>query len=58
MLQMIDAVNFLHKNEIVHGNISLNSFLVSENEQGGVEVKLADFDTADMVMNHLEFDEE
>ena len=58
MLQIIDNVNFLHKNEIVHGNISLNSFQVSENEQGGVEVKLADFDSADMVLSHLEFDEE
>jgi len=33
-LQILNSVNFLHENQILHRNINLDSFLISENKSG------------------------
>ena len=43
---MIDSVNYLHELEILHRDIKLDNFLISEDEKGGIVVKLTDFDQA------------
>jgi len=43
---MIDSVNYLHELNILHRDIKLDNFLISENEKGGIVVKLTDFDQA------------
>ena len=41
---MIDSVNYLHELEILHRDIKLDNFLISEDETGEIVVKLTDFD--------------
>lgn len=43
---MIDSVNYLHELNILHRDIKLDNFLISEDEKGGIVVKLTDFDQA------------
>jgi len=43
-IQMIDSVNYLHELEILHRDIKLDNFLISEDETGEIVVKLTDFD--------------
>ena len=43
---MIDSVNYLHELEILHRDIKLDNFLISEDKKGGIVVKLTDFDQA------------
>ena len=33
-LQILDSVNFLHENRVLHRNIKLDSFFITENESG------------------------
>jgi len=58
MMQMIDSVKYLHKNQILHRNINLNSFLISENpESHEIIIKLTDFTHAAALQNHDKFNE-
>jgi len=43
-IQMIDSVNYLHELEILHRDINLDNFLISEDEAGEIVIKLTDFD--------------
>jgi len=43
-IQMIDCVNYLHELDILHRDIKLDNFLISEDESGKIVVKLNDFD--------------
>jgi len=43
---MIDSVNYLHELNVLHRDIKLDNFLISEDEKGGITVKLTDFDQA------------
>ena len=43
---MIDSVNYLHELEVLHRDIKLDNYLISEDEKGGIVVKLTDFDQA------------
>ena len=43
-IQMIDSVNYLHELDILHRDIKLDNFLISEDETGKITVKLTDFD--------------
>ena len=45
-IQMIDSVHFLHELDILHRDIKLDNFLISEDEKGEIVVKLTDFDQA------------
>ena len=45
-IQMIDSVNYLHELNVLHRDIKLDNFLISENEKGGIVIKLTDFDQA------------
>ena len=53
-LQMIDSVSFLHENRILHRNIKLDSFLITENESGEVVVKLGNFSHAIQLQDTFE----
>jgi len=53
-LQMIDSVSFLHENRILHRNIKLDSFLITENESGEVVVKLGNFSHAVQLQDNFE----
>lgn len=41
---MINSVNYLHELEILHRDIKLDNFLISEDKAGEIIVKLTDFD--------------
>jgi len=43
---MIDSVNYLHELKILHRSISLDNYLISEDEKGGIVVKLTGFSEA------------
>jgi len=43
---MIDSVNYLHELNILHRDIKLENFLISEDEKEGIVVKLSGFDQA------------
>jgi len=43
-IQMIDSVNYLHELDILHRDIKLDNFLISEDTTGEIVVKLTDFD--------------
>jgi len=45
-LQIVDSVRFLKENRILHRNIKLDSFLITENESGEAVVKLGNFSHA------------
>jgi len=45
-IQMIDSVNYLHELDILHRDIKLDNYLISEDDKGEIIVKLADFDQA------------
>jgi len=53
-LQMIDSVSFLHENRILHRNIKLDSFLITENESGEEVVKLGNFSHAVQLQDNFE----
>jgi len=53
-LQMIDSVSFLHENRILHRNIKLDSFLITENGSGEVVVKLGNFSHAVQLQDTFE----
>ena len=42
-IQMMDSVNYLHEHSILHRDIKLDNYLVS-NEGEEITVKLSDFD--------------
>lgn len=42
-LQIIDSVNILHRSGILHGNINLDHFMISEDGLGREVVKLTNF---------------
>lgn len=41
---MIDSINYLHELKILHRDIKLDNFLISEGEKGGIVVKLNNFE--------------
>ena len=51
---MIDSVSFLHENRILHRNIQLGSFLITENESGKAVVKLGNFSHAVQLQDSYE----
>lgn len=43
-LQMIDSVNTLHRQKILHGDIHLDNFMICEDKLGKEVIKLSNFD--------------
>jgi len=54
---MIDSVHFLHELDILHRDIKLDNFLISEDEKGEIVVKLTDFDQAAQLEENDDFEE-
>jgi len=54
---MIDSVNYLHELDILHRDIKLDNFLISEDEKGGILVKLTDFDQAAQLEENYSWEE-
>ena len=52
--QIIDSVKFLHDNRILHRNIKLDSFLITENGSGEAVVKLSNFSHAVQLQDNFE----
>jgi len=46
-------VSFLHENRILHRNITLDSFLITENEQGKAVAKLGNFSHAVLLQDNF-----
>jgi len=53
-LQIIDSVSFLHENRIIHRNIKLDCFLITENGSGEAVVKLGNFSHAVQLQDNFE----
>jgi len=53
-LQIIDSVSFLHLNQILHRNIKLDSFLITENWSGEAVVKLGNLSHAVQLQDNFE----
>lgn len=54
--RLLHTIDFLHKHDIVHGNICSDNIIIESNDNNKLDFKLIDFGAADFARVDIVFD--